>query len=652
MGKVYRHGKLLSADTWLMHAFRLIGTGAEEDLWPGTAVARPTPAGIQLRLISTSLEDDYAKAERQTITVAGTMNAAVAQSDTVTMTGTIQPATKDKWTCTLAGTIDTGDVLRLTLNGVNYDTAVAAGATMASLAAESATGAMSGTWDTYKFTYGGTIDVGDTARLTINGVNYDVVSTLGTGAEIANLMAAAAAGDALYDVVQIGATAAIKCTKKVRGVGSTVSSVFTVDAGVAATVTTSHVVTGVAGQSAWTCTDNGVSAVIAEHATAGVTADTVASSYPTDGGGASTYTAVHTTTGEAADVAAVVLNGVTYSHTVVTGNTLDTIATALAALLDALPTVAASAVGAVITVVASVAGTGGAYTLTNACTNNQVGGVALTATVASVAVGANADVLAVSDGTTTFSRTVTTGVLADECTALAALIDASASYAATALAGVITVVAPDGAAAFAFSNVSTDNQTADLTVTIATVIAAGSGTGIRTLRLEYIDSTGARAVESVNLNGLTAVLTAATDIGAIVAVTATSVGSAGGAVGVISITNVGNTVTYDGIAAGGSETIPGSYTVPLARTAYVLGVHGSASAASELRLRSDVNPATGAVVSNGSFVWALSHVGAVPGTYSPGSPIGPFPAGARIWVTGKGNGNTVVADIEGYLAFD
>jgi hypothetical protein len=547
MGKYYRNGKLWSGETFYRQGSRTLAAATESFLWGGTDPAPSFPASVgeQVKLVSTSAQDDAARQKTQTITITGTMD----------------PVTTDEWDVLLAGGVDTGDVIRLTLNGVNYDTAVAGGASIASLVAEIATSAGSGTWDTKRFAYAGTIDVGDTARLTINGVNYDAVSTLGTGAEIASLLAAAAVGDTLYDVTQVGGSDTIVVKKKARGVGSTVTSVWTVDTGSDATVTTTTVVTGVAGQADWTCTDDGVNTVNCLNAASGVTADTVASSVPTDGGGATTFVSTHTV------------------------------------------------------------------------------------------IGAAADILRVTDGTTTFSRTVASAVLNDEVAALAALINADAAYIATCPANVITVVAAVDGVDFAFSSTSVDNQTADLSVVIATTLANGLGTGIGAVRLDYVDADGVEQYETISLNGLTAVTSTATDVAAIASVTATSVGTGGSAAGTITVKDVGSASTYATIPVGACEAKNAIQKIPAGRVGYITAIHASAGAtATTVKVKSNANPVTGAVVSGASFIWNTAIFGPAPSSEVFQTPLGPFPAGALIWATGTHTAGTACeCSLEGFL---
>lgn len=444
MAKYYRNGKLVSQDTIRQIGTRTLAGATEEDLWSGTATSRPAPGGIQLRLVSSSIQDDQ--------------------------------LTVDTWTCTIGGTQDTGDIARLTLNGTNFDTAVETGNTAAQVAANVATGAMSGTYDTWTCTVGGAVDAGDVATLDLDGTPYNYTVLGGdTTTNVATGIAAAAAADPNYDVMSFNAIVRVK--KKVRGANAgSVQSSYTTDPGTDSTFVRAQTIVGVNGQTAWTVTSDNAD-VIATHATAGATADTVASTMSTDPGLDSTFVAVHTITG-------------------------------------------------------------------------------------------------------------------------------------------------------------------------------ADGTGIRQVRIDYLDSaTGARASESVDLNGTTAVTTTATSITTILGISATEVGSGMGAAGTVSITNVGNTVTYASIAAGSNQAFFADYSVPTRHQAHITAIHASASTALTIRVRSDVNPATGEVVANGNFVLGQFKASTTPATFSPIVPLGPIPATGRVWLTAQGAlGNTVEAVLEGYVA--
>lgn len=181
--------------------------------------------------------------------------------------------------------------------------------------------------------------------------------------------------------------------------------------------------------------------------------------------------------------------------------------------------------------------------------------------------------------------------------------------------------------------------------------AAGSaGTGLRTLRLDYLDANGIKQAEVVTMNGTAAVLTAATGVTAILGVSALTLGSNGSAVGNISVTNVANTSTFEVVPAGACASASAAYTVPASRQSYVTKVAASAGAvATTVKLCSDCNPATGAVVSGATFVWSSAIFGTSPEDLEPKVPYGPFPADAKIWLTGLSAGGTACqGSIEGY----
>jgi hypothetical protein len=181
-------------------------------------------------------------------------------------------------------------------------------------------------------------------------------------------------------------------------------------------------------------------------------------------------------------------------------------------------------------------------------------------------------------------------------------------------------------------------------------VTGGGGSGIRTVQIDGLTSAGLRQSEVISLNGTAAVLTTATNWSAINSITATAVGSGGAAAGTISCTNTGSTSTFGVLSVGQAQTFPGAYKVPASMQAWIVGLQGSASTASEIRIISDCNPVTGAVVSGAAFEWAMTHCGAQANTVSPPQPLGPFPAGCTIYVTGKGASTPIVAACcDGYL---
>lgn len=175
------------------------------------------------------------------------------------------------------------------------------------------------------------------------------------------------------------------------------------------------------------------------------------------------------------------------------------------------------------------------------------------------------------------------------------------------------------------------------------------GTGVRAVQLDYLDAAGVRQAETIGMNGVTAVVSVAS-VAAIIGIAATDIGSNGSAVGTISCKNAPLTTTYEVIPIGANQTSAAVVKVPLAQKGYVASLQLSAGAtATTVKLKSDCNPATGAVVSGGSFVWHTAIVGTDPATIVPAGPIGPFPAGATIWLTGQHAAGTAVAGtIEAY----
>lgn len=541
MGKFYRGGKLISADTLNPTGLRTLAAATESTLWAGTAATRPRAAGVQIEVVSTSVDDDQTRAQKGTITISGTMDVV----------------TTDDFDGTVGGAPAAGNVCRLTLNSVAYDYLVAFGNTTTTVATGVKDAANLGSFDQFTFALGGVIDIGDTVRLNIGAATYGYTAILAdTATSCASAIVVLAAADPLYTVTSVMGSLFVK--SQTRGAGATVTCLWSIDPGADATVTTTHNVTGQPLQTDWLVSNVGA-AVDVLNTASGTTTDTAAGSAT----GGTTFSLVHTVT------------------------------------------------------------------------------------------GANADVLAVSDGTTTFSRTVATAVLATEVGALAALLDANAAYVATSLAGVITITAAVAGTPFTLTDQSVDSQALDLVVVITdhSIVQNGDGPGVRAVRVDYLDSTGVRQLEVIDLDGTTATTSAATDVADILAVTATEVGSSLGAVGTISVRAAGGGTQFDVVSIGRNESLAAVYTVPLRQRAWVTALQLSAGAtATTVRLKSDVNPATGAIVTNAEFTRHIVVVGTDPTKIDPSLPIGPFPAGAQIWLTGThAAGTSCQGQIEGYI---
>ena len=553
MGQYFRGGKLRSADTVTISGERALANSNESVLWQGVTETRPTPGGIQLRVISDSTEDDNVK----------------QQSGTITVTGTMEPAVADLYTVTAGGAVDTGDIANIVFDGTNYSVEIGAGITTTTHVATALTAALTdGTKDVSYFAIGvGGADASDNLRLTLDGTPYDVTLVgAETAAQVCAAMETAASGDANYDVTQAPPTTGtfILVSKKVAGVNAgAFTCVWTVDTGADATSVEMVAVVGAAAITAYTAVANVADVEITQDTAGAAGTVVVTSSYTTDPGVDSTLVTVHTAT------------------------------------------------------------------------------------------GADADVLAVNDGTTTFSSTVVSTSTTTEATTLAAVINAGAAYSATAATNVITVVAAVGGVAFAFTDVSTDNQTGDISLVIDNTAneTSDGGTGLRTLRLDYIDTAGVRQAETITMNGTTAVFTASSTIKDVLGVSALTVGSGGGAAGTIDVTNGAGSIKYEIVKVASCQSRSAAYTVPAGNNLFVVDTHATATTgACVVRLYSDTNPATGAIVSGAKFEHHVVVCGTNAGGIANAVALGPCPAGALGWVTAKdGNPTTVAVGAGGYL---
>lgn len=89
-----------------------------------------------------------------------------------------------------------------------------------------------------------------------------------------------------------------------------------------------------------------------------------------------------------------------------------------------------------------------------------------------------------------------------------------------------------------------------------------AGTGLRQILIHYLDDNYLPQIEIVTLNGLTPVLTAATNILRINGMHAVAVGSNLRSVGAISLTNLAATITYGFIDANFTSSRQAIFTVP------------------------------------------------------------------------------------------
>jgi len=120
------------------------------------------------------------------------------------------------------------------------------------------------------------------------------------------------------------------------------------------------------------------------------------------------------------------------------------------------------------------------------------------------------------------------------------------------------------------------------------------GTGVHSVMIYYLDNAYAQKTETVTLNGLGIVTTAAANILRVNDIRAWTVGSAYKAVGNISIRNIAGTPVYRYLPAGFTRGRCSSYTVPLGKALYIMdwyvGVSGlNAGNYARLTLKSTYN---------------------------------------------------------------
>jgi hypothetical protein len=100
--------------------------------------------------------------------------------------------------------------------------------------------------------------------------------------------------------------------------------------------------------------------------------------------------------------------------------------------------------------------------------------------------------------------------------------------------------------------------------------AAPNSTGVRTVNIHYLDDTGAALIETITMNGTTAVATTATKISRVNYLTAKTIGSGGVAAGTITLSEHGATTkNYAQITVGYTRSRQCIYTVPLGNTLFI-----------------------------------------------------------------------------------
>jgi hypothetical protein len=115
------------------------------------------------------------------------------------------------------------------------------------------------------------------------------------------------------------------------------------------------------------------------------------------------------------------------------------------------------------------------------------------------------------------------------------------------------------------------------------------GTGIQTLDIHYLDSTGLEQEETIVMDGANPVTTVATDITFIQWIHAKTVGTGGIAAGNISIQGLGGGTVFDYLTAGGNQSLGAKYKIPTGKKGYVVGWQASGITKKiDIRLRATV----------------------------------------------------------------
>ncbi len=119
------------------------------------------------------------------------------------------------------------------------------------------------------------------------------------------------------------------------------------------------------------------------------------------------------------------------------------------------------------------------------------------------------------------------------------------------------------------------------------------GIGAQTVMIHYLDDAGLEQAEIKTMNGVTAVLTVATNIDKIQWIHVIDVGSNTTSVGNISLQGVGGGTVYEYITAGGNQSLSCRYHVPSDKTGFITGWQASAiTKVIDFRLRANVGRAT------------------------------------------------------------
>ncbi len=148
-----------------------------------------------------------------------------------------------------------------------------------------------------------------------------------------------------------------------------------------------------------------------------------------------------------------------------------------------------------------------------------------------------------------------------------------------------------------------DSAGEQMTVVSESANDAAGGTGIRTLRLHYLDAAGDEQVEDVTMNGTTGVNTVATNIRFLNDMHALTVGSLGVAADHVKIYKTGTVgAVYNMIAGGGNKSLVPHRMVPRAKKLVLVGWHAEEAQGKRCAFRIRSTDCCGALV-EGVFIF-------------------------------------------------
>lgn len=174
-----------------------------------------------------------------------------------------------------------------------------------------------------------------------------------------------------------------------------------------------------------------------------------------------------------------------------------------------------------------------------------------------------------------------------------------------------------------------------------------------TFELHYLDANLAEQIEIVTMNGLTPVLTVATNIRFIQCMHIITAGTNKAAVGTINATN--SAIVYGQIAAGSRRCTSSARMVPAGKVLYVLGagagsVSGTATARTEVKLSSTYFDGHDLTSQGVRMPFATVCLQDGSQFFNFPTPLGPFPAGTIVLMEASTDKAAIITgDWFGYL---